>query len=160
MIKLFQKQQKTSDNFALISKVSDIRDVGSTELSPSLCFKEVISLIITELEENPFMEPSLTMRISKSSTTTLDYFQWLIPAPTRMDPNSSLQQSNALGWTESIAFLDKSLIRNPGNLWRKLKDTEVQMAHQKRRLWSLTVAHVDLIMIEDSDLSSWWWIII
>ncbi len=158
LIKLFQKQQQTSEHFVPKKKASDMRDVGSTELSPNLCSKEVTSLIIMVLEENPSMETNSMMRISKSSTTMLDYFQWLILVPTRMDPNSSSQQSNAHGWTENIVYSDKLLIRNPGNLWRKLKAMEPLMVNPLKRLRLLSVALFDVALFDVAlfdDLSIW-----
>lgn len=79
----------------------------------------------------------------------LDYFQWLILVPTRMDPNSSSQQSNAHGWTENIVYSDKLLIRNPGNLWRKLKAMEVEMVNPQNQLWLLSVALFDVALFDD-----------
>ena len=72
------------------------KEALSTELFPTLCSKEEISLLVkrinpnnvnflfihfnqvTEEEENQFMEPNSLMKTSKSLTLDLDSYLWLM----------------------------------------------------------------------------------
>jgi hypothetical protein len=85
----------------------DIKDHHSIELSLNLCFKEEISQIIMELEENRFMEKNSQIKTLNKNIPPQAFFPWLMQVKIQMDLNFSSQLYHALGLMANMLFSEK-----------------------------------------------------
>ncbi|KAF8361886.1 hypothetical protein PRIPAC_88809, partial [Pristionchus pacificus] len=85
------------------ARPSTTRDAPSTASSPTSCFREVTSLVVTEPVASPSTARSSPTRTSRSVTPDPASCRWPTPAPTRTDRSSSSAPSRRSGSTASTA---------------------------------------------------------